>query len=283
MEAGGIRQALVRALDDVEVTRHAPAQPGPGEALVRTVLAGICGSDVHATRGTHPFIRLPFEPGYEVVGVVERVGEDVSAPAPGDRVALEPNLACGRCEPCLAGRYNICGHLDVFGCQTRGGMADSFVVAADLLHVLPDGLSDEAAVLIEPPATPPAAVAEAGDLTGRRVLVLGAVPVGLFCMLATRRAGAAAEAVAEGGQVVLVGVEAPEGSRVRTDLVQDEEIRLDGSLMYVGRDFRAAMQTLRSARYDASEMITARFPLDQAAVAFAAAADPAQAKVVVAA
>ena len=52
--------------------------PGPDEALIRTLVAGVCGSDLHAARGHHPFVGLPYRPGHEVVGVVEMTGSPVS-------------------------------------------------------------------------------------------------------------------------------------------------------------------------------------------------------------
>ncbi|MFB9378074.1 zinc-binding dehydrogenase [Kineococcus gynurae] len=186
-----VRQVVVNSLDDVRVETHPCPRPGAGEVLLGPTVVGICGSDLHAARGVHPFISLPYRPGHEVVGRVLAVGEGVDL-VPGTRVVLEPNLACGTCPPCREGRYNICDVLDVIGCQTAGGMTDAFVVPAHRVHVLPDDLDDTTAVLVEPLSTPLRAVRRAGDLRGRRVLVQGAGPIGLFILLAARRAGAAA-------------------------------------------------------------------------------------------
>ncbi|WP_328291417.1 alcohol dehydrogenase catalytic domain-containing protein [Kineococcus sp. NBC_00420] len=190
---GTVRQVVVNSLDDIQVEHHARPIPGPGEVLLEPTLVGICGSDLHAARGVHPFITLPYRPGHEVVGRVAATGEGVDAQfAPGTRVVLEPNLACGKCPPCQEGRYNICDVLDVIGCQTPGGMTDAFTVAADRLHVLPDDLDDTAAVLVEPLSTPLRAVRRAGALKDKRVVVLGAGPIGLFILLGAVRAGASA-------------------------------------------------------------------------------------------
>ncbi|MFE2449773.1 zinc-binding dehydrogenase, partial [Streptomyces sp. NPDC059426] len=168
----------VTADGEVIVEEVARARPAAGEARVRTLLAGICGSDVHARRGEHPFISRPYHPGHEAVGVVDGIGPGVTSVAEGDRVLLEPNLVCGTCRHCRSGRYNICGGLRVVGCQTAGAMADGFTVSADRLHRVPDGLTDVQAVLVEPLATPVHAVRRAGDLAGGGVLVLGAGPIG---------------------------------------------------------------------------------------------------------
>lgn len=187
-----VRQVVVNSLDDVQLETVPRPVPGPGEVLVEPTLVGICGSDLHAARGVHPFIALPYRPGHEVVGRVAGTGDGVEGLPVGTRVVLEPNLACGVCAPCREGRYNICDVLDVIGCQTPGGLTDAFAVPAHRLHVLPDDLDDATAVLVEPLSTPLRAIRRAGDLRGKRVVVLGAGPIGLFILLGALRAGAAA-------------------------------------------------------------------------------------------
>ncbi|MHC9295946.1 zinc-dependent alcohol dehydrogenase [Mycobacterium sp. LTG2003] len=195
VEAGAVnRRVVVNALDDVGIETVALAEPGPGETRVRTTVVGICGSDLHAACGRHPFIELPYRPGHEAVGVVEAVGPGVDESWIGARVTIEPNLACGQCTQCRAGRYNICRELLVFGCQTPGALADTFVIGADRLVALNDGLDDRHAILIEPLATPVHTVRRAaevvGDLRDRPVVVIGAGPIGLFTLLAAQHAGA---------------------------------------------------------------------------------------------
>jgi len=188
------RRVVVNALDDVVVETVPEAAPAAGEARVRSSVVGICGSDLHAACGSHPFIDLPYRPGHEVVGIVDAVGPGVDATWIGTRVAVEPNLACGHCTQCREGRYNICRELLVLGCQTPGGLADSFTVAVDRLVALAPDLDDSHAILIEPLATPVHAVRRAaetvGDLRDRPVVVIGAGPIELFVLLAARHAGA---------------------------------------------------------------------------------------------
>jgi len=193
-EAGMNRRVVVNSIDDVVFETVPEAGPGAGEVRVRSTFIGICGSDLHAACGSHPFIDLPYRPGHEVIGVVDAVGAGVDDSWLGARVVVEPNLACGHCTQCREGRYNICRDLLVLGCQTPGGLADSFSVAADRLVALDPGLDDDHAILIEPLATPIHAVRRAaatvGDLRGRPVVVIGAGPIGLFVLLAARNAGA---------------------------------------------------------------------------------------------
>ncbi len=334
-----IRRIVVNSIDDIRVEEVPAPVAGPGEVLVRSTIVGICGSDMHAAHGRHPFMSLPFWPGHEIVGVAEGVGEGVDASLVGRRVFVEPNLACGHCEPCLEGRYNICTTLDVFGCQTPGGMTDEFVIAADRIVPLPDDLDDEWAALIEPLATPVHAVRRAGDLHGKRVVVFGAGPIGLFLTIAAIAAGAdrvvvadlldskraraerlgaagsfdptapdaaatalellggpahvvfdgvsrestvalAIEVLRKGGRLMTVGV--PAGATpVRLDLVQDRELEIFGNLMYVRQDVLEAMRLLQTRPFAFHEIVTATFPLDEAAAAFAASDDPEQVKVLV--
>ncbi|MDV3126287.1 alcohol dehydrogenase catalytic domain-containing protein [Mycobacterium sp. 21AC1] len=188
------RRVVVNSLRDVDIETVRQPEPGAGEVRVRTTVVGICGSDLHAACGRHPFIELPYRPGHEAVGVVEAVGRGVDESWVGARVTIEPNLACGECTQCRAGRYNICRDLLVFGCQTPGALADSFTIGVDRLVALNDDLDDRHAILIEPLATPVHTVRRAaeavGDLTGRPVVVIGAGPIGLFTLLAAKHAGA---------------------------------------------------------------------------------------------
>ena len=334
------RRVLVRSIDDISLEEVPVPQPGDGELLIRSTLIGVCGSDTHAALGHHPFIDLPYRPGHEVVGVVAAVGEGAGDFTPGTRVIVEPNLYCGRCPQCRSGRYNICRELRVFGCQTPGGMAELFTIAADRVHRVPEGMPDLHAALVEPLATPVHAVAKAGDLTGRTVAVLGAGPIGLLVLAAARHAGAArvvvtdlldtkreravrlgatealpadatdlvarahaalgapadvvfdcvtreqsmaqaVDLVAKGGRIVVVGVGAPGPTPVRLDLVQDREIRVEGTLMYTADDYRTALGLLTSGAVDAEALVTATYPLEEAREAFAAALRPEHVKVLV--
>ncbi|WP_136588142.1 MULTISPECIES: zinc-dependent alcohol dehydrogenase [Actinomycetes] len=335
-----IRRVIVTAIDDIRLEATPAPAAGAGEVVVRSTVVGICGSDMHAAHGRHPFMSLPFWPGHEVVGVVTETGKGVDASLHGRRVVIEPNLACGHCEQCRDGRYNICSTLDVFGCQTPGGMTDAFAIAADRVIPLPDDLDDTWAALIEPLATPVHAVRRAGDLTGKRVVVFGAGPIGLFLTVAALDAGAervvvadllpskreraerlgaagsfdpttadaadtalellggqahvvfdgvsrattvalAVEILAKGGKLMTVGVPVSGETAVRLDLVQDHELEIYGNLMYVREDVLHAIALLGRKPFSLDEIVTAIFPLDEAARAFAASDDPEQVKVLV--
>jgi 2-desacetyl-2-hydroxyethyl bacteriochlorophyllide A dehydrogenase len=175
----------------VEILEEAAAELGATEARVSMRIAGVCGSDTHAYHGRHPQMSIPYYPGHEVVGVVEELGAEVTGLAVGTRVTPEPTLPCGTCKVCRAGHENVCENLQFFGCGYReGGMAENFTIPADRLRLVPDDLSDDQAILIEPLATPVHAARLAGDLTGKVVLIHGCGTIGLLMLAAARAAGA---------------------------------------------------------------------------------------------
>lgn len=189
-----MRQALVEPGAVVSIERVPVPVPGAGEARVRSLLVGICGSDTHALAGTHPFLNAPYIAGHEVVGVVDALGEAVTDLRVGQRVILKPNVACGRCDNCKAGRSNACATLSWIGCDPSrvlsGGMADYFVAPGRNLFLVPDAVDDATAALVECLGTPVHAARITGDLRGSRVVVLGAGTIGALCVVAARRAGA---------------------------------------------------------------------------------------------
>jgi L-iditol 2-dehydrogenase len=180
-----MRQVIVTA-DGVRVVDAKVPEPGPRDVLVRTVAAGVCGSDTHALHGRHPFITLPYAPGHEVSGVV------VSGPLPaGTRVTIEPDLPCWTCKQCRAGRQNICENLRFFGCaHDQGGMAEFFTIDERRVHVIPDDLDWRTAALIEPVSTPVHAIRLAGGVRDRTVAILGAGTIGLLLLTVARAHGA---------------------------------------------------------------------------------------------
>lgn len=312
--------------------------PNPDEVLIRSVLAGVCGSDVHAAHGRHPFVLPPYAAGHEVVGVVQEVGRDVETIAVGQRVTVEPDLPCWSCKMCTTGRENLCEKLRFFGCgYPQGGMADYFTLSAKRVHVIPDDLDDLAAVLIEPLSTPVHAVRLAGDARRKSVVVLGAGTIGLLTLsvLRAHRAGrivvtdplpakreralalgadaaidawepdvvgqvraalgesadivfdcvasqtSVDQAIAladKGGTVVVVGVPAGDVT-IPLPVLQDHQIRIQGSATYLPEDYAESVQLLQSGSVRAEDFITATRPLDKVAEAFELAASGRQVKV----
>ena len=188
------------ALRDVDP----PELPGPGWTRVRPRLSGICGSDLATIDGTssrwfEPLVSFPFTPGHEVVGDLDD----------GRRVVIVPVLSCvargisPTCTPCAEGRINHCERLG-YGqlepglqcgfCESTGGGWSTLMIAhQDQLVAVPDSLSDEAAVLVEPTAC---AIHAAAQVQADRVAVIGAGTLGLLTIAALRKANPTIELTA---------------------------------------------------------------------------------------
>ncbi|WP_258727208.1 zinc-dependent alcohol dehydrogenase [Cellulomonas sp. NS3] len=199
--SGTMLRAVAEPTTGVRLEAAQIPAPGPGDVLVRSTLVGICGSDTHAVAGHHPFLTAPYVPGHEATGVVVQVGAGVDTSRVGQRVLLKPNVACGTCVNCRVDRSNACETLAWIGCdpsrERSGAMAGYFLAPDTNLFTVPDGVDDQAAVLVECLATPVHAARIAGDLTGARVVVLGAGTIGVLCVVAALRAGAATVVVTD--------------------------------------------------------------------------------------
>lgn len=174
-----------------------PVIEGPGDAVVRVTLSAICGSDLHFLHG-----KTPLDPGegigHEAVGVVESVGGDVAGVGPGDRVVVSFQIACGRCWFCGRGQTQLCEHFRTLGAGAFGGSLPGAqaerlrVPDADVnLLTIPDGMDDEDAIFVGDIATSGHYAASlAGIGPDDVVAVVGAGPVGFFCVQAARALGA---------------------------------------------------------------------------------------------
>jgi L-iditol 2-dehydrogenase len=301
-------------------------RPDHHEVVIAVERRGICGSDIHAYHGSHPFIDPPVVLGHEFAGRIVQLGSDVEGLAEDQPVTVEPSIVCGECFNCRTGRYNICDALKVIGCTTDGGFAEYVAVPAEKVIPLPDNMSMDQGAMVEPLAVAYHALRVAGFEPGMKVAVLGAGTIGLVTLLALREQGAdltvvtdlrdakleladrlgadltlrgddeeavtkareylgrradvvfdcvtnrasLAQAIAlaeKGGRVVVEGVPAGE-VLVPLHLVQDREIGLQGTLMYVREDFQAAVDAIGSGRVDVEPLITDRYPLERVADAF---------------
>ena len=338
-----MKQVAVQEDATIAITEVDRPEPGPGEVLVRSRAVGICGSDTHAIAGHHPFLYPPYIPGHEAMGVVEALGAGVAAPAPGTRVMLQPNLSCGECGNCAAGRTNACQNLRWIGCDSSGQLAGAagefFVAPATNLFPVSDAVDNETAVLVECLATPVHAVAKAGDLSDARVVIIGAGSIGLLTLVAATHAGARTIAVLDmeqgkldralgqgataaflnsdpnvahkvvdalgghadvvfdcvahettveqafsffrrAGSIMIVGVP-PRPFSLNMPLIQDWEVRLQGCAAYTAADIRRALEIAESGGIPTDVIVTGRYGIDDAVVAFAAAAANSSGKVMI--
>ncbi len=168
-------------------------QPAPnaaaGEVIVDVAYAGICGSDMHIIHGDNAFVQFPRITGHEFAGVISAVGAGVDAARIGERVCVDPVVACGSCYPCRIGRPNVCSAMQVIGVHRSGGFAEQVNVPAANAHRVPDALALDTAALVEPYSIAANVLARMDPQPGDRLLVIGAGVIGLTVLQMARALG----------------------------------------------------------------------------------------------
>lgn len=164
-------------------------EPGPGDLLVHVEACGICGTDRHLFLGEFPS-KPPVTIGHEFAGIVEAVGTEVTGFEIGDRVTGDPNISCGRCPQCMAGRVNLCRNLQAIGIHRDGGLAEYVIVPQKQAFGLPPGLNPLHGAFCEPLACCLHGIDMAAIKAGSSVVVLGGGVIGLLVVQLARLAGA---------------------------------------------------------------------------------------------
>ena len=177
---------------EVSCIERPKPEPKEGEALVRIVRAGICGSDIGAFRGTNGLVSYPRVIGHEAAGVIEALGPGCEGEPfrEGDEVILDPYVYCGGCYPCSIGRTNCCTGLRVLGVHTDGAMAEYFCHPVKLLVKKPKELDWTAAAMIEPLTISLHGVHRGRLKAGETCAIYGAGPIGLLAGLTAAAYGA---------------------------------------------------------------------------------------------
>ena len=163
------------------------------EVRIRVMACGVCGTDVHIYHGEAGSAEVtpPVVLGHEYAGIVEEVGADVKGLAPGDHVAVDPNIYCGACTPCRDGKKQFCEHLQALGVTRDGGFAQySAAPAAQCFKLAPE-LPFEAGAMAEPLACCLHGIDAAGIRPGSTVCVIGGGAIGLLMVQLARLSGAA--------------------------------------------------------------------------------------------
>jgi L-iditol 2-dehydrogenase len=191
-----LKSAQLVAPQTIEVREMPlPADPGPGEVLVKLRSVGICGSDMHWYLDGSIYglaAAYPQVLGHEPAGEVVAVGSGVTQLKPGHRVSIEPTISCGRCEWCLRGQYNNCPTSTFMGSpQAPGLLREYATIPAHNAELVPESFSYTQASLIEPVAVIMHMLELMEIRAGDTVAVLGAGPIGLLAAAVARNAGAA--------------------------------------------------------------------------------------------
>jgi L-idonate 5-dehydrogenase len=193
-----MKAVVIHAARDLRVEEREPDAPGAGQVEVAIEAGGICGSDLHYfNHGGFGTVRIrePMILGHEVAGTVKAIGSGVSRFAAGGRVAISPSRPCNGCEYCLRGQQNQCLNMRFYGSampmpHIQGAFRQRLVAEEWQCHKVNDGVSINEAAFAEPFAVTLHAVARAGSLLGKRVLVTGCGPIGVLTIIAARTHGA---------------------------------------------------------------------------------------------
>lgn len=205
-----MRANVFHGVNDIRVEQVERPHAGVGEAVIRTTLTTICGTDLHIVRGEYP-VRSGLVIGHEPVGVVEELGPGVTGYKVGDRVLVGAITPCGQCLACLSGHQAQCGHGAGyqavggwrFGNTINGAQAEYLLVpyAQANLAKIPDDLKDEQVVLLADIASTGFAGAESGGVKiGDSVVIFAQGPIGLCATMGAKLMGASLVIGVEGDE-----------------------------------------------------------------------------------
>ena len=203
-------KALVKTrkgVGHIEIRDVPEPQPGPGQVKIKIAACGVCGTDIHVRHDTFPYWP-PVILGHELAGTVVARGADCRYFQEGDRVVAEPHTkACGQCYLCRTGNIQICPEKRSPGWGIDGAMTEYICYPEKLLHRIPDTMTWDQAVMVEPTANAVGDVLErTGVVAGDFVVVQGPGPIGLLAAMAARAAGAR--------DVAIIGTDADEAVRL---------------------------------------------------------------------
>jgi len=165
---------------------------GPNDILVKIKKTAICGTDIHIynwDEWSQKTIPVPMTVGHEFVGVIEKVGNEVTGFKVGDRVSGEGHVVCGHCRNCRAGKRHLCRNTKGIGVNRTGAFGEYLALPASNAVLIPDDISDDEAAIMDPLGNA-VHTALSFDLVGEDVLITGAGPIGIMGALIAKHAGA---------------------------------------------------------------------------------------------
>jgi L-iditol 2-dehydrogenase len=189
MSLARIRQFETTRLPDPKIVNDS-------DVLIRIKAVGVCGSDIHyytTGRIGSQVVQFPFIVGHEAAGIVERTGNKVTRVQPGQKIAIDPAVVCGRCDQCLAGRENTCRELRFLGApkQLEGSLCEYVVLPEKNCFPIGESMTFEQATLAEPLAIGVYSVERSALHAKADVAILGVGPIGMcvFHVLHTMNVG----------------------------------------------------------------------------------------------
>ena len=174
-----MKAAFLIRPNEIEIKEIPIPKPNYGEVRIKLSKIGICGSDVHLFLG-HRLLNSPTIIGHEGLGFIDKIGEGVDDRIIGERVVIEPNIPCRKCNYCMSGRGNICINKRVIGVNEAGCFADYICIPQEFAWNIPQDISDEDAVTIEPMAVAYHSLFSSKAKSGDAIAVVGLGAIGLL-------------------------------------------------------------------------------------------------------
>ncbi|MFW6380908.1 MAG: zinc-dependent alcohol dehydrogenase family protein [Bacillota bacterium] len=187
-----MKAAVFHKPGEMEITETNIEQPAAGQVLIQVKATGICGTDRHIFHGKAA-ADYPLILGHEIAGEVIETGSGIEQLTAGDRVAVDPNITCGKCFYCRRGEINLCKNLQAVGVTRNGGFAQYVLVPVENVYQLPESIGYQTGSMIEPISCCLRGLDRANIESGELVFILGAGAIGLI--LAQLAAGAGARRV----------------------------------------------------------------------------------------
>lgn len=188
-----MKAAVFYGEKDLRIEEIEIPKPGCGEVLLKIHACGVCGTDVHIYEGDEGAAKSPAGTvlGHEFSGEIVEVGKGVTRLKAGDRVCVDPNKLCGKCEYCLSGIGHFCENMVGIGTTVNGGFAEYCVIPQEQAYVISDNLTFEEAAMAEPVACCLHGIDLCEIHPGDTVAVFGMGMIGLLMMQLARISGAA--------------------------------------------------------------------------------------------
>jgi 2-desacetyl-2-hydroxyethyl bacteriochlorophyllide A dehydrogenase len=193
-----MKAARITQPNQMEIVNLADPDAGDDEVLIRVRASGICGTDIHIFRGEY-LGGYPVIPGHEFSGEVVEVGKSVTRFKPGDRVAVEPNIACDNCYNCLNNRQNFCLNWQAVGVTRPGGMAEYTTAPQKAVFQIGEIPFEEGA-FVEPLSCVLHGVQRLSINAADKIAILGAGPIGNLLLQVARIQGASEITVVDKNQ-----------------------------------------------------------------------------------
>jgi D-arabinitol dehydrogenase (NADP+) len=190
-----MKAAVITQPRTLETQEVRTPEAGFGQVRIRVESTGVCGTDLHLFDG-HFHANLPLIPGHEIAGVIDQVGAGVNDLREGQRVALDPVIACGQCWACRRGQLQHCLNFQALGVTKAGGFSEYVVAPAGNAYAA-DKLSGAEAAFAEPLGCVAWGVLRTRPEPGSSALLFGAGPIGLLLMQALVASGVAAITVVD--------------------------------------------------------------------------------------